>query len=233
MTLLTTIQAAAMRIGVASPTSVVGNSDTNAVALLAHAQAEGKALSRRYPWQALCTEKTFTATATETQTGAVPTDFDRFVNGTFWNRTRKRPVQGPLGRAEWNAQKAWSASALTDAFRQRGNALIFIPTPTAGDSYAYEYVSKNWCQSSGGTGQAAWAADTDTGLLDEELMTLGVIWRFKQARGLDYGEDFNIYEREVMQAIEKDGGKSVRSYTNATHPTMAPRALVPEGSWNL
>ena len=36
--------------------------------------------------------------------------------------------------------------------------ILINPAPSAGHTFAYEYMSKNWCESSGGTDQAAWAA---------------------------------------------------------------------------
>jgi hypothetical protein len=47
----------------------------------------------------------------------------------------------------------------------------------------FEYQSTYFCQSSAGADQSAWAADTDVGVLDENLMELGVIWRFKKKNG--------------------------------------------------
>jgi hypothetical protein len=162
----------------------------------------------------------------------VPTDLDRFVPETFFNRTRKRPVFGPISAQDWQFTKGVVATTLVESFRQRGNGILITPTPTANDTYAYEYISKNWCQSSAGTGQTAWAADTDTGILPESLMTLGVIWRFLRAKGFDYAEAFRTYELAKAKAQAKDGGK--RRFNLAHRTTNYPRApYVQEGSWNL
>lgn len=232
MTLLTIVQAAADRVGVARPSTVIGNADQTARTMLALAQEEGNHLARRAPWQRLTKEQTFTATATETQSGALPSDFDRFITETFWNRTRKRQVRGPLTSEEWQSLKGWTTSPLVDAFRLRGNDLIFSPIPQAGDTYAYEYVSNQWCRSASLEDRSAWAADTDTGLLDEELMTLGLAWRFLQSSGLDYAEAFDKYERQVANALLRDGGKRTRYYAGSAGG-RGPGIVVPEGSWSV
>jgi hypothetical protein len=107
------------------------------------------------------------------------------------------------------------------------------PVPTAGDSYAFEYVSKNWCQSVASVEQSAWTADSDTGILEEELMTLGVVWRFKAGQGFDYAEEFRNYELMVTQAAARDGGKRTLNagYYIGTRRRRAP--FVQDGSWNL
>ena len=57
MTLLTICQDAAKEIGVPSPTSVVGSSDTTNVQLLAAANRVGKDLVTGYDWEVLIKEE--------------------------------------------------------------------------------------------------------------------------------------------------------------------------------
>lgn len=232
MSLLTLLQGAADRLGIVRPSSVITSTDQQALRLLGYAQEEGKALARRHTWQVLTKEQTFTSTATTAQASAIPANFDRFLDDTFFNRTRKRPVYGPMNAQDWQFAQAVVASTIIESFRQRGNDVLIIPTPTAGDSYAFEYVSKNWCQSSGGTAQEAWAADADTGILSEELMTLGVVWRFKAGQGFDYSQEFQNYELQVAQAIARDGGKRTLNAGQVVRTTVrAP--FIPEGGWQL
>lgn len=235
MTILSICRDAADRLGIVRPSSVINSTDNQTLRLLGFAQQEGKALARRHAWQILVKEQSFTAIAAEAQTSILPADFDRFVDDTFYNRTRKRPVYGPLNAQDWSFSKAVVATVLIESFRQRGSSsdLLITPVPTAGDSYYFEYVSNDWCQSAAGTSQSAWAADTDTGILEEELMTLGVVWRFKAGQGFDYSEEFRNYELMVQQAIARDGGKRILNagYYIGTRRRRAP--FVQDGSWNL
>jgi hypothetical protein len=235
MTLLIVIQDAADRLGIVRPSSAIGSADQQVRQLVGLANQEGKVLSKRHAWQSLQKEKTITATATETQASAIPADFDRFLNGTFYNRTLNRRVEGPLTPQEWQSYKASTSTVLFDAFRQRGDALLLAPTPNAGDSYAFEYVSTYWVATAAASttpAQAVWMADTDVGILSEDIMTDGVVWRFLKAKGLDYAEPFRTYEAQVMLAMSKDGGK--RS-VNMASSRVAPRpgVLVPDGNWPL
>lgn len=210
MSLLTITQDACDRIGIPRPSVVVGSSDTQVRQLFGLAQQEGKELSRRGPWQELTKEKTITATATETQTGAIPTDFERMIEGTFWNRTQDRRVVGPLSPQKWQMLQTGLYSLVWDAFRIRGTAILMSPVPQAGDTLAYEYVSTYWCTNAGGsTERAAWASDDDVALLDEELMTLGLVWRFKKSKGLDYSEEYRSYELLVERKLSNDGAMGI------------------------
>lgn len=236
MSLLTLTQDACDRIGLPRPSAVVGSSDSQVRMLLALANQTGRALVKRHDWQRATFERTLTATATEEQSNALPTDFERMVPKTFWNRTTDRMVVGPLSPQRWQQIKSGLVTSVYDCFRIRGNGLLMTPTPAAGDSLAFEYVSKYWCMSASDTqedpDQSAWAQDTDVSIWDDEVLTLGVHWRFLQARGLDYGEAFRAYEVEVTRLISHDGViHDLEMVTGATNGVSAPTVL--EGNWDL
>jgi hypothetical protein len=167
------------------------------------------------------------------QTGAIPTDFDRFIDDTFYNRTLTREVNGPLSAQEWAFNKSVVGTTIIEAFRRRGNSILITPTPSTGITYAYEYVSLNWCQSAVAVAQSAWAADTDTGILDEELIKLGIIWRFRSAKGLDYSESFRTYEAQLAQAIGRDGGKRTLHIGSPSDINKARKPFIADGSWTV
>lgn len=225
------------RIGLPRATVVISSTNPQVRRLLALANQEGKELARRHTWQAITTEKTFTSLAQESQTGAIPADFDRFVFETIFNRSRDRRVIGPLTVEQWQGQKALSASILTDAFRVRGDAILLTPVPPAGDTYAYEYVSKYWVDtdSDGDGDSATWTNDsTDTALISEDIIGLGVEWRYLKSIGMDYAEAHRTYEMQVEQAIARDGGARTISFSGDADPYRNPRfPSVPEGSWSL
>lgn len=206
--LLSIVQDVADRVGLVRPNLVVGSADHQVRQLLALANQEGRELARRYAWQSITFERTFTTVAQEVQTGAMPADFDRFVPDTMFNRSRTRQIVGPMTPQEWAEYKGSASTVVFDAFRVRGSALLYAPVPGAGETVAYEYVSKNWCASSEDEtpDQAAWVADDDVTFLDDEAMTQGLVWRFQRSRGLDYAETFQQYELHIATLMGRDGG---------------------------
>lgn len=233
MSLLTLCQAAARQLNVAVPSSLVGNTgNETAMLLLRLASEEGFSLMRRYPWQMLTAEKTFTTVAADEQTNAIPTDYDRMIPETMFNRGTRRRVAGPLSAEEWQQTKATLVTYVNPTFRIRGDALLMSPNPPAGETVAYEYVSKHFCKSAGGTTQADWVADSDLGRLDEGLMSLGLVWRFRQVKGLSYAEDLNLYERRVSDAEMRDGVKPRISGDMGVMDRRATKLQIPE-TWNI
>ncbi|ULQ46944.1 hypothetical protein JN531_001350 [Flagellatimonas centrodinii] len=235
MTLLEIVQQAAAEIGIAVPQIVVGSTDTQVRSLLAVAKRESADLSNRFRWQRLTLEGTFTTVAAELQ-GDVTTLFPGYkalVNGSMWDRTLDRPIPGALSSQDWQLLKAANTSGPYQSFRIRGNELLFIPAPPAGQTVAAEYYSRfPVLATDGTTAKATWTVDTDTSLLPDALITMGVVWRFKRARGMDYAEEFSSYERSVMDYIGRDGGKSTLYSADPLNGRL-PSAYVPEGSWNL
>lgn len=236
MSLLTICQQAFVRMGLPSPTAVTTATDAQTLRVLSFANEEGQELAARWAWQGLQREASFTTVATEQQ-GTLATicgaDYGWIVNETIWNRTQRRPIFGPKSEAEWQALKAAFVNGPWYQFRIRQNAILFTPVPAAGDSCYFEWISKNWViKASDGTGSTIWTADADTSYMDERLMTLGIIWRWKQARGFDYAEDFAKYERAVDDAIARDGGKP-RLSLNAGANDLYPGVIVPAGNWGI
>lgn len=235
MSLLTIVQEAARRIGIVVPNDVAGSSDAQVVQLIAIANQEGQSLADRYDWQVLRRESTFTTTATESQGlfTTIASDFKAMVTDTFWNRSLKRPVSGCLSPQDWQALKAAPMTGPFQQFIIRGGELLMLPSPPAGQTCAFEYFSKNWCLGDdGSTRQSSYALNGDTAYLDESIMLIGVIWRWKHIKGLEYAEDFKLYESRVADAMTRDKGATAINM-GGRPPVRLIGTVVPNGNWAL
>lgn len=237
MSLLTTIQYACGRFGVPVPTTVLGTVDVQVLQMLRLLEEEGNDLSMRNEWEALTIEASHTTVATESQ-GSIATiasnGFRYIKNDTIWDRTNKLPVLGPLSAFDWQTLKAVNVTGPRYRFRIRGGKLLVNPTPTAGYSWFFEYITKNWILGADGvTYKQYFTLDTDTILLPEDLVLMGLRWRWKKEKGLDYAEDFSTYEMQVKQQTGRDGGKSVIYMDDVSWRGPRPGVWVPDGNWNL
>lgn len=231
MSCLSIVQTVAKRMGLNSPNTATGSTDPQIIQMTALLNEEGQELANRHAWQTLITEATFTTVATELQT-SIPAGLKYILNDTIWNRDLRRPVFGPLTAQRWQQLKASNITGPWNQFRIIGNQIKFIPAPAAGQTCAYEYVSKHWCYDTGATTKAAFTADDDESYLDEQLLMAGLRWRWKKEKGLEYAEDFNSYERLVADAIGRDAGRDVLNLDGARWD-VPPGVLVPSGNWNL
>jgi hypothetical protein len=193
------------------------------------------------------TTVTLNQAATTTGTGTfifgqsdytLPSDFQRPVDATFWDRSRYWQMRGPLSPQQWQVYKSSVIGQATVQRRFRfrsigGNTVLSIdPVPTDNNSaLVFEYVSNAWCESATGTAQARWAADTDVGVLDEYLITLGVRWRMLRRLGLAYSEELDEYEREVSKAMSSDGGAAILSLVPGVGTYLLGVQNVPESGF--
>lgn len=214
-TLLEIMQGVCRKLGLNQPASVIGSNDSNITQLQEIANEEGQELADAYEWQILTSEVSQVAVATESQgrlNDIVDGDLGWIVNDTFWNRTTDRPLFGPLSAQQWQQLKANAAAGPFSNYRIRGNELLLYPAPSAGDELYFEWVSKDFCQNAAGThSYREWNADDDVSILDSRLMSLGIVWRWKQLKGLDFQADYAKYTTAVEQAKARDGTKPVLS----------------------
>lgn len=229
MTALTIVQNAWSRLGLDTPPQAVFSStDGQVIQFRNLMNEEGLALARDpdMSWTVLMKEQTFVTVAQEVQTSAVPTDFAWYLDDTMWNRDTMIKLAGPTMPEEWQAYKAIKVLSLPAAiFRFRGGDILIYPQQPAGQNVYYEYSSTYWVSGS----KTAMTADADTALISEEVITLGVMWRWLKAKGSDYSEEYRTYQLAKQSATGRDGGKrkvylggGVRNPWNAN---------IPEGNW--
>lgn len=213
MTLLTICQDIARDIPVDIPTQVFGNdSDDTAKLLFSSANNAGKWLAKRHNWVDMVKEYTFSTVASQTDYD-LPSDFKYIVNQTLWDRSNYEEIRGPLTPQEW---QRYQSSVLADTittwkkYRIRdvsGTKKFSIhPTPDAIESLVFEYQSSSWCESSVGTGRSAWGADSDVGVISEELIYLEARWRVLNRLGLSYQEEKMEARREIDIAVAREAG---------------------------
>lgn len=234
MTALSIVQNAASALGITAPTALFSATDDQTIQLRNLMNIAGVHLAKGadtdHAWRVLQSETTFSTTAAAAQTGAIPSDFGWFINDTFWNRTTRIKLTGPISPEEWQQYQAISMISLPAAvFRVRGTSLLIYPSPVASQTCAYEYVTKNWANTAAAVAISTMTADTDVSLIDESLITLSLIWRFLAAKGLDYAEPFRTFQLESVKAMSRDGGRKKMNLAGR-QPAMF-NGNIPDGSW--
>lgn len=211
MSLLTICQDALNGIsGFAMPSTFYGSSDQTAALIVALANESGKDLEKEHRWQELISEYTF-ATVDGTASYDLPTGFRAFANASQWDRTNRWKMTGPIPSTvyQWLQSGAAVASTMNKFFMIRGNFFTIYPTPTAVETIAFDYYSKNWVTKQVDSSNTnAWTADLDTARLDEDLITADLKWRFLQAKGMPFETEYLRYEKIKSLLVDDNGGKA-------------------------
>lgn len=232
LTLLQIVQTASRRLGLGAPNAVFTSTDSAILQLMSLCEEEGQDQAQRYPWEVLQSQATFTTVAAQVQTAlsAITTGFEYIVNDTIWNRTLRRPVYGPKSQQDWQQAVATQINGPFNSFRIIGDVINFYPVPVAGQTCAFEYITDQWITTSAGGTSSIFTNDGDIPKLDNQLVVLGLIWRWRQAKGLDFTADYQKYERRLQDNMARDAGKPTLSMNGASYD-IQPVVIVPAGSW--
>jgi hypothetical protein len=191
MALLDIVKDAAVLVGLSQPSAVASSTDRSALEFLTLANMCGRELMKWHDWSALSVAGSFVGDGTTT-TFVLPADFDRFAQGQdmILDGGVGTIAHGPLDPTAITVLRARSPISVSYLWYRRGTQVIMSPALGAGRSAIYEYQSRNWAASSAGTPKAKFEVDTDVSRIDEDLMTLCLIWMWKRQKGLDYSQEY-------------------------------------------
>lgn len=232
MSLLTICQDAARACNIAKPTTIISNTDKDAELLLWLAKRAGRDLLKDFDWQIVCNpEGSITGDGSATAY-ALPADFHRLVSETTWSRSEDRQVHVPIGAREWAYLKGWDI-VTTQNRRARifDGKINFYAAVPLGTEIHFEYVEDAlWDVAATGSPKSAPTLDDDVFRLDEELITLGMIWRYKKTKERAWKADFAEYQttKQQMQAQEKSA-----EILNAGRPRRVIGAQVKDSGYGV
>jgi len=234
MSLLTISQDVAREVSIPVPTAIADSNDEFPQLLFRLANKEIKSLFTRHAWRVATKEKTITATGNESQ-GDIITGSDgigvrgKIVPGTIWNLTSSLPIETEGSSIYWHTYKNRVAGPCYSKCRFLGNELNIVPAPTAGDQIKFEYVEPKLTvagsgsvtfAASGTVTQEVFSHDNDTCLVDEEIVTLGVIWRWLRNKKRAYAQEFEDYEKYLQAAISRDRPRPILNFSGP--PNITP-----------
>ena len=208
------------------PNSLVNNNTPDIALMYRKLTTLGKMLVKDYAFQELIKEATFTSVGTTDQGNILDiagSDFSHIIPDTITNE-RPTKVTYVSSEKEWTEFRILRPSL--PVFRLRGNRLLLLPNNYAGDTWYFEYISKNWVLSENGNSKDTITVDTDTTVFNEELMTLGTVSMFKQDKGLDNTADAAKFEKLLNDLIFNNEPKQPISmgckYNDDVNPFVPP-----------
>lgn len=208
MTLLSIAQDVAVEINLRRPASVISNPDQDVRQILRAIITECDALREAAYWRKLRKERAFTAIAGTTQTGILPSDYDRMVPETFWDLSGSRLISAVQDEVQWQGLVATSYTGPQPQFIIRGDDLMILPAMTGGESLSFIYMSTYYVRAADSTPKSSFTVDTDTTVLDEALITLGAAMRELARLQQPLGTFPEEYNERRMRLIERDAPTS-------------------------
>ncbi|TXH44517.1 MAG: hypothetical protein E6Q97_32440 [Desulfurellales bacterium] len=142
-------------------------------------------------------------TVISTEQYDTPTDFKKLSPAAFWNQDQKYRVRGALTSQEWRKERAvQTTSRYKFTFGGDTELLKITPAPTVVELLKIDYFTNYRAVSADGVDYGElFQLDTDIPLVPDDLVRMGLKWRIKHAKGLEYGEDYNLYESKRKEKL--------------------------------
>lgn len=135
---------------------------------------------------------------------AMPSDYQRIVDRTQWDKSKHWEMLGPESPQQWQWLKSgYIATGPRIRWRILGNTFQIWPGVTTAEYLGFEYVSKSWVRDVSGTPKNSFTADTDTCVFDDRLMVAGLKLKYFATKGFEtqlLQDDYDSILAAVMGA---------------------------------
>lgn len=129
---------------------------------------------------------------------AFPSDFDRPIDRTQWDKSRRWEMLGPETPQQWQWLKSgYISTGPRIRYRLLAGYFQTYPPIASPEYLGWEYVSNAWAVANDGTTKQAFTADTDTCVFPDRLMVVGLMHKYFTVKG--FGP---IYRDEYMRQLD-------------------------------
>ena len=161
----------------------------------------------------------------------LPSDYDRQIDRTHYDKSKRWEMLGPLTAQQWEFLKSsYISTGPRMRYRIMGGYFQIWPQVSTNEYLGFEYISNGWAASSGGTVQTSFLADTDTCIYPNRLMTLGLKKKFLEAKGLDSEAVSIEYMKQLSIAKSNDAGSATLSMAPKMSSVLIGFENIPDGS---
>lgn len=220
MTLVTDIlDRAARQCSVTAPSDWVSDTTTTVAELRDFLAETVDDIQERVDLPSPLTAQT-TITGDGSETYSLPTAFKRLTRGplpvyeTSPVRRRAQPVTDDGTWADMDNERAFGGGRF---YRIQGypgaHTISFLPELETGGSVLVSYTTTAWL--SGGASE--FTGTTQTTLLPRRLLECGIVWRYRERKGLEYDGKLAEYDALMARMVNDQRGRRAIEFGPAAH----------------
>lgn len=189
------------------PSAIASNSDATAQQIFGLANLELQNLSELLNWPFLEIEYPF-STVIDQAVYLWPDDFRVMLQQSIFNADEYYELKGSCGIEDWNWRKYGMLGNISrQAFRVQyplGQPAIEIaPPPSQSENMIGVYYTKYFARDNTGASIPLYAQDTDISKIPELYVQMGLMWRFRRAKGLDFSVELAEYNNTIQAQYAK------------------------------
>lgn len=204
--ILTIIQEAAPRIGLAVPSAVFSSTTRELIEIQEVANDCAQMCARSHRWRNLLQTATYTGDGS-TEDFDLPDDFDWMPDGEdIWGSENKVALEPVTDTNDWLGREVLGLTNAFPAWILYGRQIHIRPALPDSETAQHFYQSTAVCSNDALTPKSSFTLDTDLYRLDERLLKLAIVYRWRMLKELPYAEQMNDYEDLKEKLIFRDKG---------------------------
>ena len=162
----------------------------------------------------------------------MPTDYDRQIDRTHWDKTRHWEMLGPETAQQWE----WLLSGYISTgprirYRIFGDYFQIWPMVANNEILGFEYISNAWALDTNGVAQTSLVADTDTCVFPDRLMVLALKRKMWEIKGFDTQAIERDYQAQLSIAKANDAGSATLSMAPSISGILIGYENIPDSGY--
>lgn len=165
---------------------------------------------------------------------SLPSDYDRQVDRTHFDKTQRWELLGPESAQQWQWLKSsYISTGPRVRYRILGNTFQIWPMVSSNNYLGFEYVSNLWVTATGGTAptKTAFTADDDTCIYPDRLMVLGTKLKYFETKGFDTTALYRDYTHQLNLAKSHDSGSPTLSFAPRPSSVLIGWENIPDSNY--
>lgn len=136
-------------------------------------------------------------------------DFYCLLNNTIFIKDNKERIIGAITPEQWMREKYFYSSGNELKFKIQNGRFVFLTPPPGGMRIVFQYRSNGvvWDFDTFEE-KSSLTSNTDVPVFDEYLVKLNILWRWLKRSGLDYGEEYDEFQRELKKRFGSEHSSS-------------------------
>ena len=163
---------------------------------------------------------------------SLPSDFDRQINRTHFDKSKRWEMLGPESAQQWQWLKsAYISTGPRIRYRILGGYFQIWPILSTPEYLGFEYISNGWVTSASGTTKSSFTVDTDTCIFPDRLMVLGLKMKYFEIKGFDATAFTRDFQDQLSIAKANDAGAATLSFSPRISSVLIGWENVPDSGY--
>ena len=159
----------------------------------------------------------------------LPPDYETITDNTHWDKTKHWQMLGPVDAQQWQWLKSgYISTGPRVRWRILGGEFQIWPPYNTQEYLGFEYRSKGFVRDSAGNVKNSFTADTDTTVLDDDVIALATKLKYFQIKSFDTTALNQDYIRYLNVAKANDKGSATLSFAPQPSAVLIGWANIPD-----